>query len=260
MRMVPLGEDAAGRAELDQVGARPELLPHRLAHLVLAVGQPEEGMRQHPLEREGVHVGVPAGLGEDRVRRKYAGPGDRPLVDGGELDLRGTSDVGRRNRGIQISDPGLGMVEVEWREFEILRFHDAGEVIGYDAFDGGHTLVGTVVTQSGEEIDGVIRWDADEAASWELLNGREDDVVFSIEFSQVSRIERRAFGARVTLLDGRTFDLEDSNDVDWDNKGILIAPEGSDDDGSDQSRWRVITWDEFKEVRLRHGTNFDSGR
>jgi len=31
----------------------------------------------------------------------------------------------------------------------------------------------------------------------------------------------------VTLLDGRSFELEDSNDVDWDNKGILIAPTGS---------------------------------
>jgi len=183
------------------------------------------------------------------------------LVDGGELELRGTNDVGRRNRGIQISDPGLGMVEVEWREFEILRFHEAGEVVGYDAFDGGHTLVGTVVTQSGEEIDGVIRWDADEAASWELLNGREDDVVFSIEFGQISRIEREVFGARVTLLDGRTFELEDSNDVDWDNKGILIAPEGSNDGGeAEESRWRMISWDEFKEVRFRHDTDFDGGR
>ena len=122
-------------------------------------------------------------------------------------------------------------------------------------------MVGTVLTQSGEEIDGVIRWDADEAASWEFLNGREDDVVFSIEFGQISRIEREVFGARVTLLDGRTFELEDSNDVDWDNKGILIAPEGSNGGGAaEESRWRVISWDEFKEVRFRHDTDFDSGR
>ena len=60
----------------------------------------------------------------------------------------------------------------------------------------------------------MIRWDADEAASWEFLNGRADDVVFTIEFGYVSRIERgQAFGARVTLLDGRTFELDDSNDV-----------------------------------------------
>ena len=184
------------------------------------------------------------------------------LVSGDELLLTGSNDVNRRNRGIQMSDPLLGMVEVEWREFDILRFHEADVVVGYDAFDGGRPLAGTVVTQSGEEIDGMIRWDADEAGSWEFLNGRRNGVIFTIEFSQVSRIERgEAFGATVTLLDGRTFELDDSNDVDWDNKGILIAPEVAEPDaGPRESRWRLVTWDEFKEARFRHDSMTDSGR
>jgi hypothetical protein len=142
---------------------------------------------------------------------------------------------------------------IDLHEFQILRFREPDPVVGYDAFDGGRLLVGTVVTQSGEEIDGVIRWDADEAASWEMLNGRADDVDFTIEFAHVSRIERgEVFGATVTLLDGRTFELDDSNDVDWDNKGILIHPEGaSGGNGAGSSRWRVIAWDEFREVRFR---------
>jgi hypothetical protein len=182
------------------------------------------------------------------------------LMDGEELDLTGNRDVRRGNRGIQISDPGLGMVEVEWSEFRILRFHEADAVVGYDAFDGGHPLVGTVVTQSGEEIEGVIRWDADEADSWELLNGREDDVDFTIEFSHVSRIVRgEVFGATVTLLDGRSFELDDSNDVDWDNKGILIAPATSSG-GPDEPRWRVVPWDQFKEVRFRHDPALEGSR
>ncbi len=87
-------------------------------------------------------------------------------------------------------------------------------------------------------------------------------VIFTIELGQVSRIERgEAFGATVTLLDGRTFELDDSNDVDWDNKGILVAPEvASRDAGPDYSHWRVVTWDEFKEVRFRHDTMIDGGR
>tara|TARA_B100000378_G_scaffold202410_1_gene165665 strand:- start:553 stop:1461 length:909 start_codon:yes stop_codon:yes gene_type:complete len=184
------------------------------------------------------------------------------LVDGDELDLTGDRDVDRRNRGIQISDPGLGFVEVEWEEFRILRFHEADEVVGYDAFDGGHPLVGTVVTQSGEEIDGLIRWDADEESSWESLNGRADDVIFAIEFGMVSRITRgEVFGATVTMLDGRTFELDDSNDVNWDNKGILITPEVPNSGGaSDGSVWRLVTWDQFKEVRFRHDISVASGR
>lgn len=183
------------------------------------------------------------------------------LVDGGQLDLTDNRDVDRGNRGIQISDPALGMVEVEWREFRILRFHEAPAVVGYDAFDGGHPLVGTVVTELGEEIEGVIRWDADEAGSWEFLNGRADDVVFTVEFSYVSRIVRDgAFGSTVTLVDGRTFELDDSNDVGWDNKGILITPEGRRFANTvDGSRWRVIHWDEFDEVRFRHDANPTSG-
>jgi hypothetical protein len=175
------------------------------------------------------------------------------LADGDELDLTGDRDVDRRNRGIQISDPGLGLVEVEWYDFRILRFHEADAVVGYDAFDGGHPLVGTVVTQSGEEIDGLIRWDADEESSWEFLNGRAEGVIFTIEFSKVSRITRgEVFGATVTLLDGRSFELDDSNDVNWDNKGILIAPEGPNNGGaSGGSSWRLVTWDQFKEVRFR---------
>lgn len=191
------------------------------------------------------------------------------LINGVERELTGTRDVDRRNRGVRISDPGLGMVEVEWSEFEILRFHQPEEVADYDTFDGGRLLVGTVITQSGEEIEGVIRWDADEAASWEMLNGRAGDVTFTIEFANVSRIERgEVFGATITLLDGRTFELDDSNDVDrgdsndvgWDNKGILIQPEGARGaNGVASTRWRVIAWDEFREVRFRHDSTGPSG-
>ena len=158
------------------------------------------------------------------------------------------------------------MVEVEWRDFRILRFHEAGPVVGYDTFDGGHPLVATVVTQLGEEIDGLIRWDADEGESWEFLNGRQGDVVFTIEFAYVSRIVRgEAFGAIVTLLDGRTFELDDSSDVDWDNKGILVAPQrpsagNGPGSGPAVSRWRVIPWDEFREVRFRRYTTVDDRR
>jgi hypothetical protein len=192
---------------------------------------------------------------------RVAGGARVVLVDGDVLDLTGTRDVDRGNRGVQISDPALGMVEVEWREFEILRFHEAEVVVGYDAFDGGHALVGTVVTQSGEEIDGLIRWDADEGRSWEFLNGRADEVIFTIEFSEVSRIVRgEVFGATVTLLDGRTFELDDSNDVDWDNKGILVAPESASTEAAPSgSRWRVVPWDEFKEARFRPATTIGSG-
>ncbi len=101
------------------------------------------------------------------------------------------------------------------------------------------------------------------------MNGRADDVVFTIEFSKVSRIVRgEVFGATVTLLDGRTFELDNydvvwdnSDDVNWDNRGILIAPEGANGSGGpDWSRWRVVPWDEFKEAHFRHDPKIADGR
>ena len=176
------------------------------------------------------------------------------LKSGETVVLSGTNDVNRSNRGVQISDPDLGMVEVEWDEFRILRLREAPPPVEYGAFDGGHLLLGTLTTQSGEEITGRIRWDADEEWSWEFLNGRSDEVKFTIEFGKIDRIRRgEALGATVTLVDGRAFELDDSNDVDWDNKGILMLVDANDASELERNgTWRFVAWDEFLEVRFDH--------
>jgi hypothetical protein len=173
------------------------------------------------------------------------------LTNGEEMTLSGSNDVDDGHRGVQISDPGLGMVEVEWDEFESVRFHAPDVHTGYDAFDGGHRLKGTVVTRDGEELTGWIRWDADEEFSWEILNGEDRDVVFDVEFGNIRLIERGSSqSALVTLLDGRILELEGSNDVSDDNKGIFVQV-----DDSSQARdegWVLIDWHDFREVRFEH--------
>ncbi|MEZ4424558.1 MAG: hypothetical protein R3E98_14210 [Gemmatimonadota bacterium] len=187
------------------------------------------------------------------------------LRSGRTLELSGSNDVGRGHRGVQISDPGLGMIEVEWDALERVDFEPAPDGPAYDAFDGGAPLQGTVVTQTGEEIRGTLRWDMDETYTWELLDGRaEDDAFvvgvgrvgrierghsFKVELGRIARIERgEAFGVRVVLVDGRELVMDDSNDVDWDNKGILITPAPSEDGGEPAQRY--VSWEEFKEVRF----------
>ena len=173
------------------------------------------------------------------------------LRGGDTLILSGSNDVARGHRGVQISDPELGMVEVEWDEFRALELHPAPEETGYGAFDGGRPLVGTLVTQSGEELTGRIRWDADEESSWEFLNGVSDGVRFTIELAKIERIRRgEAWGATVTLTDGRAWELDESNDVNWDNKGILVLVEV--DGAGTEGGWRFVDWDEFLEVRFHH--------
>jgi hypothetical protein len=183
--------------------------------------------------------------------------------------------VSRANDGIQISDLGLGQVEVEWEELRSVRFHEPLAPVERSSFDGGHPLRGTVVTAAGRELAGEIRWDADETYSWEMLDGVRDGVVFDVEFGMITHIERfaavdietegveagigfrveagRIDGVRVTLRDGRVLELDGSNDVNEENKGLFVRPateEGSGESG--EPEWIMVRWEDFRELRLDH--------
>lgn len=147
------------------------------------------------------------------------------LENGEELTLRGSNDVDDGNRGIIISDPGLGHVSLDWDDFDQLRFHRApGRDGSYASFDGGKALWGTVETEDGERHTGYIRWDNDEESTWEMLDGRNGEVDFDVEFGLIAEIWKlENWGSQVRLLDGRVFELEGSNDVDGDNKGIFVT-------------------------------------
>jgi hypothetical protein len=139
------------------------------------------------------------------------------LVSGEELVLRGSNDVDRSNRGIEVSDAGFGRARVPWGE--------------------------TVEAIDGRVLVGEIRWDNDEAAGWEMLDGWSNEVDLDIEFGAIDSIERgegEGDGVTVTLGDGRTFDLVGSNDVDEGNKGIFVKPEG-------RAR-RLVRWRDFSRV------------
>ena len=166
------------------------------------------------------------------------------LTNGEEMTLRGTNDVNDGNRGVAISDPALGQVVADWDEFETITFHRPATSVGaYSDFDGGHRLYGVVETDRGREFEGFVRWDNDEEYTWEILNGVDGGLDFDIEFGQVETVRKLgSWGAEVTLRDGRTFELEGSNDVDRDNKGIFVEQE----DGS----LVLVRWDDFERLTL----------
>ena len=177
------------------------------------------------------------------IARNSSGSARVTLQDGEELVLRGTNDVDSSNNGISISDPALGQIKVDWNEFEEVRFHEPESHTGRGAFDGGHRLYGTVTTLEGDELAGYVLWDNDEAYSWEMLNGENDDVEFHVEFGQMESVKHRSHrGATVTLLDGRTLQLSDSNDVSDGNRGIVVT----DEDGEAT----LVSWENFEEVRF----------
>jgi hypothetical protein len=171
------------------------------------------------------------------------------LRDGGSLELSGSNDVGQGHRGVQISDPGLGLVQVPWTAFRVVRFElsvNVEEVRNKESLafvDGGTRLRGSLETEDGATFSGMVLWDADEAWNWEMLDGSWRGLEFDVEFGQIAVIEKRG-GRRVTvtLRDGRTLDLEGSNDVNSDNKGIVVEIE----DGSPVA----VPWDRFRRLVL----------
>jgi hypothetical protein len=168
------------------------------------------------------------------------------LTDGEEITLSGSNDVDDSNRGICVADPELGEVTVTWGGFESLTFQEPPAGVGYDAFDGGLPLWGVVETDAGERLEGELRWDNDEVGTWELLNGTSGDVELAVELGRVQRVRRlSARGAEVTLLDGRRFEMEGSNDVDSENKGIFVTPA--------RGSTVLVRWSEVREVVLAGG-------
>lgn len=161
------------------------------------------------------------------------------LTDGTMVVLDGTNDVDASISGIEVSDPTLGSVKLEWDDFDRVDFHQPLDEVAAANLDGGARLNGTVVDRFGERHTGWITWDADEEFTWEMLNGNVGDVAFHVELGQVARIEKSTNGSRVTLRDGRVFELTGSNDVDRGNRGITIHTDGRDFE---------VEWNDFAEA------------
>jgi hypothetical protein len=175
------------------------------------------------------------------ISRNGSGSAQIVLHTGRQMILRGSNDVDSSIRGITVSDPTLGQVKVDWDGFEEVSFHAPAPDAEPMLFDGGRRIRGTVVTRSGEELTGDVRWDDDERFTWEMLNGDAAGVEYQVEFGRIARITRHGRGVSVELLDGRMLELTGSNDVDPSNRGVLVETE----------RGIIrIDWSDFVELRL----------
>lgn len=179
----------------------------------------------------------------ESIERRSSSSAIVTLKNGKSMRLDDSNDIDSGNRGIVISDLKLGRIIVEWSEFDMIIFTDPPTGPKYESFDGGRRLYGTVYTEDGEKFTGRIKWDDDEEFTWEILDGEYHNVKFDIEFGFIESIEKSSrSSSRVTLKDGRTFKLRDSNDVDNGNKGIFIFTE---------NKRVMVDWDEFERVEFR---------
>ena len=179
------------------------------------------------------------------IRRESSRSARVLLHDGTDLVLRGSNDVDRQNRGIELSGGAIpGRALVSWSEFRSLRFHDPTP----DAVPSGPVgigpLQGVVRANDGRVLEGRIRWDNDESAGWELLDGAARGIEYGIELGRIERIAKRARGgAEVTLRSGEVLELVANDDVGTRNRGVYVT------DGAGRSH--RVAWAELVEVVLR---------
>lgn len=133
-----------------------------------------------------------------------------------ELDGQGYNDVGAK---ITIFDDELGDVKLSWDRIEQIDFSEAPR--NFEP-SGGGPIYGTIETFKGS-YTGYVQWDHDERLGNDVLDGESRDGDVSIAFKHIKSIESRGNTSFVTLYSGRTFSLRGTNDVNSENKGIIVT-------------------------------------
>jgi hypothetical protein len=154
------------------------------------------------------------------------------LLDGREIALSGTADVGEGNRGTYVDDPRYGRVLVSWDAFERVDFSPGGDGPGYGDFPPGGPLAGSVTTRDGRRLAGRLVYDLDESETTETLDAPSQGVDYTIPFGLIASIvpaggeEGGAPRALVTLHGGEELNLERKGDLGERNAGLLVFVDG----------------------------------
>ena len=157
------------------------------------------------------------------------------LLDGREVTLSGTHEVGAGNAGMYVDDARYGRVLVSWDAFIRVDFSEAaGSGPAYNDFPAGGPLTGKVTTRGGRTLTGRLVFDLDESQITETLDAPTGGVDYTIPFGMVASIVLPASGepasqrAKVTLQSGVELQLMRAGDLAERNAGMLIFVAGSD--------------------------------
>lgn len=165
------------------------------------------------------------------------------LKSGRSFELHGSNDVNSENRGIIVSTPNYGRVDIPWEEFEEMIIDDkiGMDQLGYNKYEGSKPIKGIVYTYEDGSYSGDIIFDLDEQYCLEMLDGKADDISYFFPFSVVKYIEpKNRKESLVRLANGESFILEDKVDVNEDNDGVLVF------DGSKKPHY--IEWSAIKNI------------
>lgn len=153
-----------------------------------------------------------------------------------EVAGEGYLDIGG---DVTILDQEIGEVTIKWNRIDKVSFKSApnGPALGF-----GEPMYGTVDAGRKGMFTGLIQWDADERFLDEILDGEDRGEDRKIPFKSIKAIEKENNSVLVRLNSGREFSLSGSNDVNNENRGIVVF---------DPAIGRVlIPWREFRNVEF----------
>lgn len=158
-----------------------------------------------------------------------------------DLDGEGYNDIHTK---VRVMDPELGIIELAWDRIDLIEFMPTPGKLK-EKF--GEPLYGTIETSEGK-FTGFVQWDHDERVSTDKLDGDTDDGDLSITFGNIKSIERYGSSRSIVILkSGRELELSGSNDVNDENRGIIVDIIGMG---------RIdVPWDEFEKVTFTEAPN-----
>ena len=171
------------------------------------------------------------------------------LLDGREIALSGTREVGHGHRGIYVDDRRYGRVLISWDAFERVDFSPGGSGPAYGDFPPGRPLTGSVTTRAGRRLAGRLVYDLDESETTETLDAPAQGVDYTIPFGLIASIvlprghEGGPPRARVTLHQGEELPLERTGDLGDRNAGLLIFALGT-------PRPEYVPWPDVEKIDL----------
>ena len=160
----------------------------------------------------------------------------------------GSNDIGAR---ISVFDHEIGEIKIKWDRIDKIDFEATPSKLK-DRF--GEPLYGTVVTRAGD-FQGMVQWDHEECLTTDRLDGDSDDGYVSIPMGNIASIKKDGSGSMVTFRSGRQLYLSGTNDVDEDNRGVIVKiPEI----GKIKIGWDDFESVEFKAPPVSSGPAYDS--
>ncbi|MBO3698777.1 hypothetical protein [Roseivirga sp. E12] len=120
---------------------------------------------------------------------------------------------------IVVMDFELGEIKLSWSRIDKVEFMAAPD--GFDEIFG-KPIYGVVDAGRKGTFKGLIAWDNDERLMTDILDGKDRDGDKKIPFRSIQKIAKNRNGVDLTLRSGRTLFLTGSNDVNQENRGVVV--------------------------------------